>query len=116
MKKLLLTLSLVLLAPLAIAGHHVNGTWSMDVDLGGQQGGTATFELEEGEGGTLTGTYSGALGNAAVSGTVNGMEVEFSFDSQAGKVTYKGTVSGNSMQGSCNYGMVGEGTFEGTKS
>ncbi len=116
MKKILLALGLILFAPLAIAGHHVNGTWSMNVDLGGQQGGTATFELEEGDGGTLTGTYSGALGNTAVSGTVNGMEVEFSFDSQAGKVTYKGTVSGNAMQGSCDYGMVGEGTFEGTKS
>ena len=115
MKKLLLTLGLMLLAPLAIAGHHVNGSWSMDVDLGGQ-GGTAAFELEEGEGGTLTGTYTGALGNSAVSGTVKGMAVEFSFDSQAGKVTYKGTVSGDSMTGTCNYGMVGEGTFEGAKS
>ena len=87
MKKILLTLGLILLTPLAIAGHHVNGTWSMNVELGGQQGGTATFELEEGDGGSLTGTYSGALGNTAVSGTVNAMEVEFSFDSQAGKVT-----------------------------
>ena len=46
MKKILLTLGLILLAPLAIAGHHVNGTWSMDVDLGGHS--SSVFGIGDG--------------------------------------------------------------------
>ena len=111
----LFTLLVVCLAPPALlASHHVNGTWVLTVDLGGQ-GGDATFELEEKEEGKLTGTYSGALGQADVSGTVNGSEVELSFDSDAGKVTYKGTVEGDTMEGTCTYGQLGEGTFKGSK-
>lgn len=105
-----------LVTPFAFAAHHLNGTWSLNVTLGGQQGGTAKIELTEGEGGALTGKYTGALGNENIIGTVKGSEVEFSFDSQAGKITYKGTVTGNKMAGKCSYGMAGDGTFEGSKS
>ena len=111
---LLCTCALLVTAVPLLAKHHVNGTWALTVDLGGQ-GGEATFELEEKEEGKLTGTYTGAVGEAEVSGTVNGNEVEFSFDSQAGKVTYKGTVDGDTMKGTCSYGQLGEGTFEGSK-
>ena len=97
-----------------LAKHHVNGTWTLTVDLGGQ-GGEATFELEEKKEGKLSGTYSGAAGEAEVSGTVSGNEVEFTFDSQFGSVTYKGTVDGDKMSGTCSYGDIGEGTFEGSK-
>ncbi len=116
MKKIVLTALLCLITPFAFAGHHLNGSWALNVSLGGQQGGTATIELMEGEGGALTGKYSGALGNESLTGTTNGSEVEFSFDSQAGKISYKGTVSGSKMEGTCSYGQLGDGTFEGTKS
>jgi hypothetical protein len=118
MKKFALTsvvLSLLLAPVAALAAHHVNGTWQLDVTLGDGQGGQATLTLEEGEGGALTGKYSGALGENDLTGTVNGNEVEVSFDSQAGTVTYKGTVSGNTIEGTCSYGQLGEGTFKGTK-
>ena len=111
----LLVLVLCLVPAVALAAHHVNGTWVLTVDLGGGQGGDATFVLEEKEAGKLTGTYSGAVGQADVTGTVNGNEVEFSFSSDAGNVSYKGTVSGDTMEGTCNYGDVGSGTFKGTK-
>ena len=110
----LLILIVCLASVPALAAHHVNGTWVLTVDLGGQ-GGDATFELEEGEEGKLTGKYSGAVGQAEVTGMVNGNEVEFSFESDTGKVEYKGTVSGNEMKGTCTYGDLGEGTFEGSK-
>ena len=111
----LLVLVILCLIPVAaLADHHVSGTWVLTVDLGGQ-GGDPTFVLEEKEPGKLTGTYSGALGQAEVTGTVNGNEVEFSFSSDAGDVTYKGTVSGDMMEGTCNYGDVGSGTFKGKK-
>lgn len=108
-------LGLFLVAGVAIAAHHVNGTWVLTVALGDGQGGDATFELEEQEEGQLTGSYSGTLGQADVTGTVSGNEIEFSFDSQAGKVTYKGTVDGDTMKGTCTYGQLGEGTFEGKR-
>ena len=96
--------------------HHVNGTWVLAVDLGGGQGGDATFKLEESEPGKLTGTYSGALGSEDVTGTVDGNKVAFSFSSgQAGQVSYEGTVDGNSMSGTCTYGDLGSGTFAGKR-
>jgi hypothetical protein len=99
----------------AFADHHVAGKWVLDVKLGDGQGGQATLDLKE-EGGKVTGTYSGALGNVPLTGTVNGDEVEVSFDSDAGKVSYKGKVSGDTMQGTCSYGQLGEGTFTAKKS
>jgi len=98
----------------AAAAHHVNGTWILTVDLGGQ-GGEATFTLEEKEPGKLTGKYNGAVGTADVTGTVDGNKVSFSFDSQAGKVSYEGTVDGDTMKGTCNYGQLGSGTFSGKR-
>ena len=50
-----------------------------------------------------------------MSGTVKGKSVEFHFESQAGKVSYTGTVSGDMMEGSCSYGQVGERTFQGKR-
>ena len=111
----LLILVLCLVPAAVFAAHHVNGTWVLTVDLGGQ-GGDATFVLEEKEDGVLTGTYSGAVGQAEVTGKVDGNEVEFSFSSdQAGSVSYKGTVSGDTMEGTCSYGDLGSGTFKGKK-
>ena len=115
-KTLLATALLIGLAPLALAGHHLNGTWKLDVTLGDGQGGTATFDLTEAAGGVLSGTYSGAAGNSPVSGTVDGAAVEWSFDSAAGKVTYEGTFADGKLTGTCDYGMVGKGTFSGGKS
>ena len=110
-------IGLLLFAGAALAAHHVNGKWLLAVDLGGG-GGDVTIVLEEGEEGALSGTYSGQMGTALeVTGKVNGNEVEFSFSSdQAGKITYKGTVDGDTMEGTCVYGDLGSGTFKGKKS
>jgi hypothetical protein len=108
-------------ALLAVAGalagaHHLNGTWLLSVTLGDGQGGEATVVLEEKEAGKLTGSYTGALGNAAVAGTVEGNAVTFWFDSEAaGRITYRGTAAGETMEGTCSYGQLGDGTFKGRK-
>ena len=94
---------------------NLSGTWQLKVKVG-DKGGVATFELVEGEGGALSGTYTGQVGTAEVSGTVRGPEVEFSFDWHAGKVTYEGTYTDDRMSGRCTYGSAGDGTFEGGKS
>ena len=108
------TLALALTAA-AVADHHVNGKWVLDVKLGDGQGGQATLDLKE-EKGKLTGTYSGALGSLPVKGTVNGDQVEVMIDSEAGSIVYKGKVSGDTMEGTCNYGQLGDGTFTGKRS
>jgi hypothetical protein len=99
----------------AFADHHVTGKWVIDVKLGDGQGGQATLDLKE-EGGKITGTYSGALGSVPVTGTASGDQVEIKLESDAGTVSYKGKVSGDTMEGTCSYGQLGDGTFTGKRS
>ena len=111
MRRILLILAFCTLALLAA---DVSGTWSAAVRLDAG-GGTATFVFKQ-AGDTLTGTYSGALGNADVKGTVKGNQVEWSFDSpDAGKITYKGALEGATMKGTVEYGQLGAGTFTAEK-
>ncbi len=92
----------------------LSGTWKLNVNVGGKSG-PATFELVEEEDGTLSGTYTGMVGSARVSGIAKGADVEFSFDWHHGKVKYKGTCIDGRLSGTCLYGTVGEGTFAGGK-
>ena len=92
----------------------LSGTWKLNVSVGDKSG-PATFELVEEEDGTLSGTYTGMVGSARVSGNVTGVDVEFGFDWHHGKVRYKGTCIDGKLIGTCSYGTVGEGTFEGEK-
>ncbi len=102
------------LALAAGAAHHLNGSWTFAVTLDGQ-GGSATITLEEGAGGVLTGKYAGALGEAPVTGKVDGAKVEIAVESQAGKITYAGEYQDGVIKGTCDYGELGKGTFEATK-
>jgi hypothetical protein len=89
----------------------LSGTWSAAVTLDAGSG-TATFVLKQ-SGDALSGTYTGALGEAKVTGTVKGDAVEWSFDNaDAGKVKYTGTVKGGGkIEGTVEYGQLGKGTF-----
>ena len=92
----------------------LSGTWSADVVLDAGNG-TAKFVFTQ-KGDTLSGTYTGALGEAKVAGTVKGNEVEWSFETaDAGKVVYKGTLDGDKIKGTAEYGSVGKGTFTAAK-
>lgn len=113
-----LALALVILAAGSVAAQEepadVSGTWVLSVDLGEVGSGDATFEFSQ-EGSEITGTYSGALGEAKVTGTVKGNEAEFYFDNAlVGRVTYKATVEGDAMEGTCSYGDF-PGTFSGDR-
>jgi hypothetical protein len=106
----LVALALFTVAAVVFADHQLNGKWVLDVKLGDGQGGQAALDLKE-EAGKITGTYTGALGSVPVTGTVTGDQFEISLESDAGKVSYKGKVSGDTMEGTCSYGQLGEGTF-----
>jgi hypothetical protein len=106
----------VTLSGQALADHHLNGTWKLNVTLGDGLGGVATFELLEAADGTLSGSYSGAAGAAPVQGEVSGSAVTFSFESPAaGTVSYDGTFHDGRLSGTCDYGLAGKGTFEGAR-
>jgi len=89
----------------------ISGTWSAAVTLDAGSG-TATFVLKQ-SGDQITGTYSGAMGEAKVTGRVKGDTVEWSFESEdAGTIKYSGAIkSANRMEGTADYGSVGKGTF-----
>ena len=114
--RLISTIFLVLGLAVASAAHaqDMTGTWVLSVTLDTGSG-DATFQLVQ-DGEEITGTYSGALGEQTVTGTIKGNEVELSFDSEAGLITYKGTLEDGVYKGTCAYGQLGDGTFSGKKS
>jgi hypothetical protein len=114
MKRFFLFLAL---AALSFAAD-LTGTWTfqVDTDLGS---GTPTFTFKQ-EGSKLRGTYSGALGEAPVTGKIDGAKVEFWFEaSPAGEkitVRYSGTLEGDrKMKGNVDLGGQAKGTFTAEK-
>jgi opacity protein-like surface antigen len=116
-RKLLLVSALALGAMQTALAADITGTWSMAVESPlGSGNPTFTF-VQKGE--EVTGTYKGQLGEAKVAGTLKGnaLSVNYSINAQGMdlKITYSGTVDGNTMSGKVVYGDQGEGTFKGTK-
>jgi hypothetical protein len=105
-------------AAIAALAADVSGKWDMTVET--EMGaGSPVFVLKQ-DGDQLSGTYTGQLGEAKVSGTVKGDVVEFSFEVSPGgdaiKVVYKGTFDGSSgMKGTVDFGTLGKGTFHGKR-
>jgi hypothetical protein len=105
-------------APAQADKVDVTGVWALQIDLGGTTGTpTVTFK-QDGE--KLTGTYSSqVLGEQTLTGTVKGNKIDFgfmaSFEGNAVKVTYTGTVEKDTMKGEVSFGDMGGGTFTGKK-
>ena len=114
MKKLAVVL-LLAIGVFALHAADISGTWAAAVTLDAGSG-TATFVFQQ-KGDDLSGTYSGVLGEAKVTGTVKGNQVEWSFDGgPAGKVSFQGTLDGASkMKGTTEYGQLGKGSFTAEK-
>jgi hypothetical protein len=77
--------------------------------------GSPTFVLKHVNDTTITGNYTGALGEAEVKGTVNGNKVRLEFTIQDNIIEYSGTVDGDSMKGTVKLGAMGEGSFTGKR-
>ena len=110
---LVATVLVVAFATPALA-QDVTGTWTayVELDVGS---GEPTFVFRQ-EGNRITGTYEGTFGSADLEGTVAGEKIEFSFAAEGvGRATYMGTISGNTMKGTCDYGQLGGGTWEAEK-
>jgi len=114
LKTICILLVSALIAGAALAAD-ISGTWHVNVETDAGSG-TPTFVLKQ-TGDQLSGTYSGALGEAKVTGSIKGDKVEFGFAVDAGKVTYSGTLESDSkMKGTVKLGDLGSGTFTATKS
>jgi hypothetical protein len=92
----------------------VTGKWAFAVETGAGSGNPVMTFKQEGE--KLTGHYSGQLGEADLTGTVKGQDIEFKFSVDAQGMTlnavYTGTVdSKDSMKGKVDLVGLGEGTF-----
>ena len=122
MKFKILTIIVLLSASAALMAQtkvDVTGKWALEVKT--EAGGTTMPDVtlkQDGE--KLTGHYSSqTLGEAEVTGTVKGQQIEFGFNAQvqafALQVRYTGTVDGNSMKGKISLGELGDGTFTGKK-
>lgn len=116
----------VTLMTLGVAGAQtvdVTGTWTLTVTTdvtGASQTTMPTVALVQ-DGDRLTGHYSSeALGEADVTGTVEGQEVTFSFAADvqgfALDVSYTGTLDGSdAMTGRIVLAGLGEGVFTGER-
>jgi len=107
-----------LLAAAALLAADVTGTWTFAVQTSAGSG-SPTFVLKQ-DGEALGGTYSGALGEAKVTGTVKGNDVYITFTVDAGgdtaKVEYTGVLDGDKkIKGKVKMGTFAEGTFTGEK-
>jgi hypothetical protein len=104
-------------APHADARVDVTGTWLFQVDTSAGSG-TPTMTFKQ-EGETLTGRYSGQLGEAPLSGTVKGTSVEFVIDLEADgnkvRIAYSGAVEKDAIKGQVDLGGFAEGTFTAKK-
>jgi opacity protein-like surface antigen len=115
MRNFLGVLAIVLFAATAVSAADVSGTWEAKVEVDGQSG-TPTFVLKQ-AGEDLTGTYSGALGEAPVTGTVKDNDVAFDFQISGYKIHYAGKLAadGKTMEGTVDFGGVASGTFTAAK-
>ena len=114
LRVLTFTTCLVAFAARGLAAQEVTGTWVLSVEISAGSG-DARFELQQ-RGDSITGTYSGVLGQGVrVTGMIRQDEIEFSFESEAGTITFVGKVTDTTMEGTCDYGLLGAGTFTGRK-
>jgi hypothetical protein len=114
--KLLVLISLVSI-PLLPAQTDASGTWDLTVET---QQGTATPSVtlvQSGE--KLSGTYRGRMGDSKIEGTVRGSNIQFTvtlrFQDQAHVISYSGTVAGDTMKGTVQFGDRGSGTWSGKR-
>src|SRR5579862_4870523 len=111
MSKLLLVAMLAGLACTPLLAHDVSGNWEFAVETAAGSGSPSFVFTQSGE--KLTGTYSGLLGKADLTGTVKGDQIDFSFkfdySGQSGVAHYSGTIeSDKKMKGKVEFGELGE--------
>ncbi|NBO65588.1 MAG: hypothetical protein EBU88_12240 [Acidobacteria bacterium] len=94
----------------------LTGTWNLEVETAQGSGRPTLVIKQSGDG--LSGQYQGMLGEAPLTGRLNGNQFELSFKVSGqveGTVVYNGTTDGTKMQGKVSLAGIGEGTFTGQR-
>ena len=112
-----LCLLAVFLLPWTLVAADVSGKWNFTVELDAGSG-NPTFTFRQ-DGEKLTGRYQGQLGEAEVTGSLRGDDIEFRFNLKGDlgelTATFTGKVSGDTMKGKTAYTGLGTGTFTGVR-
>lgn len=106
---------ILFLSSQAFAQENISGTWifAVETDMGS---GNPTFIIEQGEEGKLSGTYQGQLGEAPITGRIEGKQVHLEFSVQGNLIEYDGELKEGIIEGTAALGTMASGTFVGTKS
>jgi hypothetical protein len=103
--------SLIFLAAIAWAAD-LTGKWEFKVETSAGSG-TPRFDLVQ-KGEALSGHYAGALGEAELTGTVKGEDVEIRFDVGGNTVIYKGkALKDGTLKGTVDIAGQATGTWTG---
>jgi len=103
-----------LLLSAQFASADVSGNWVFAVTIMDQTGNPQVTMMQDGA--VLAGHYNGQLGNSDFKGTVNGDDFQFVLASEAGSVTYKGTLQADgTIKGNLDAAGMAQGTFTGKK-
>ena len=100
------------------ASADVSGNWAFDVSLGDAGNGNAEITMTQEAEGKISGSYSGQLANAPITGTYEGDNFEFAFSSDAlgVDITYRGELEDDgTVKGSVIVQGQSMGTFTGKK-
>ena len=104
----------LLLASFSATAADISGAWDFSVQTDAGSGNPAFVFKQDGE--KLTGTYSGALGDAQLTGTVKENKVQWTFVASEVKVQYSGVIeSPTKMKGTVQLGNLGSGSWTATK-
>ena len=103
--------------PAAAVSPQVAGLWTVTVESPkGREDVDGSFTLV---GDHVTGTMRSAGRDVPLEGTVNGNELRFDMSldvrGQALQLDYVGTVEGDTMSGTVQFGPIGTGKFSGTR-
>jgi len=113
-----LIFAFLLLCALPLAAEDLSGVWKTEVNVAGNSG-SPVFTLKQ-DGSKLSGDYKGMLGEAKLTGSVEGTKVKWqfkvNFDGNEALVIYSGTLESPTLiKGSIDFGGQAEGTFVSTK-
>lgn len=101
----------------AAGAPDVSGAWVLEVSTSAGSG-SPTIILEQ-KGESLTGRYSGQLGEARLTGSIKGTAISFQFPAEVQgtrfTAVYTGTVEKDRIKGTVQLGDAAAGTFTGTR-
>ena len=117
--RLTVTLGIVtaVLTVAVVAQTNVSGTWDMSIDT--EQGSfPATLTLQQ-DGEKLTGSFVTEMGTVEFEGMISGNKLEWVMEVDAGgafiEIAMAGTVDGDDMTGTADFGGYGGGDWTATR-